>query len=168
MNGTGILLDTRTELVEGEIIEMVPIGSLHGGHLKRLNRLLVPPLVGTAIVSVQDPVQLGDFSEPQPDLMILRPDPNFYTERHPTAADVLLLIEVSDSTVNYDRKIKMPLYARHGIIESWLINLEKNCIEVYLEPQTLGYAKTWIFHQGDIIIPSQLAQIQIAVSDVLV
>ena len=160
------LPEARMELIEGEIIDMVPIGSSHGGCVKWLTQFFVTQLVGSAIVSVQDPVQLGNFSEPQPDLMILRPELHFYSKRHPTPTDVLLLIEVSESTLNYDRHTKVPLYARHGIIETWIVNLEQNCIEVYLKPQELGYQEKHIFQRGEVIIPSQLAQIKIIVAEV--
>ena len=160
------LPDARMELIEGEIIDMVPIGSSHAGCVSWLNHFFVIQVADLAIVKVQDPVQLSNFSEPQPDLMILRPEPLFYRKRHPTPADVLLLIEVSESTLNYDRHTKVPLYARHGIIETWIVNLEQNCIEVYLKPQELGYQEKHIFQRGEVIIPSQLAQIKIIVAEV--
>jgi Uma2 family endonuclease len=159
--------ETRVELIEGEVITMAPIGSLHGGHVNRLLNLLVPKVAESAIVSVQNPLQLGDFSEPQPDLMVLRPEPSCYVKRHPTPADVLLLIEVSDSTVRYDREVKIPLYARHGVVESWLVNLEINSIEVYLKPQTLGYAEKRFWHRGETLVPSQLANVAVIISEVL-
>jgi Uma2 family endonuclease len=161
------LPDTRAELIEGEIIDMAPIGSSHAGHVNRLNHLFSTQIAGSAIVSVQNPVKLGNFSEPQPDMMVLRFDPHFYSKTHPTPDDVLLLIEVSDTTVRYDRNVKKPLYARYGIIEYWLVNLKDNCIEVYLKPQAQDYTLIHIKHKNEIIVPSQLPQITIAVSDVL-
>ena len=161
------LPDARMELIEGEIIDMVPIGTSHAGCVSWLNHFFVTQVAGSAIVKVQDPVQLGNFSEPQPDLMILRPEPHFYRKRHPTSVDVLLLIEVAESTLNYDRRTKMPLYARYGIVEAWIVNLEQNCIEVYLKPQAAGYQKQHIFQSGEVIIPSQLELIKVSVSAVL-
>lgn len=161
------LPNARMELIEGEIIDMVPIGSSHAGCVSWLTQFFVTQVAGSAIVKVQDPVQLSHFSEPQPDLMILRPEPHFYRKRHPTPADVLLLIEVSESTLHYDRHTKIPLYARHGIIETWIVNLEQNCIEVYLNPQELDYQEKHIFQRGEVIIPSQLAHIKVAVAEVL-
>ena len=126
-------LHARMEL--GEIIDVVPISTSHAGCVSWLNHFFVTQVASLVIVKAQDPVQLGHFSKPQPDLMILRPEPHFYSQRHPSSADVLLLIEVAESTLNYDRYTKMPLYARYGITEAWIINLEQKCIEVYLKPQ---------------------------------
>ncbi|MDM8560453.1 Uma2 family endonuclease [Candidatus Parabeggiatoa sp. HSG14] len=159
--------ETRVELIEGEIIEMGQIGSLHAGHVNRLNYLLNKQIKDSEIVSVQNPVILENYSEPQPDLMVLRHKAHFYSEKHPTPEDVLLLIEVSDSTLTYDRNIKRILYARHGIIEYWVVNLKDNCIEVYLNPQAQDYTLIHIIRCGEVIIPSQLPHISIAVSDIL-
>jgi Uma2 family endonuclease len=159
--------ETRAELIEGEIIDMAPIGSSHGGGVKWLLNNLVTQVAGSAIISVQDPLQLGDLSEPQPDLTVLRPVPHFYRNRHPTPEDVLLLVEVSDTTVNYDRKIKKSLYARYGIVEYWLVNLGEDCIEVYLNPQAQDYTLTRIMRRGETIVPSQLPNITVSVSDIL-
>ena len=159
--------NTRLELIEGEIIDMGPIGSLHAGQVNRLNYLFNRQIADSAIISVQNPVTLGDSSEPQPDLMVLRPDPHFYSEKHPTPQDVLLLIEVSDSTLTYDRNVKKPLYARYGIVEYWVVNLKNDCIEVYLNPQAQDYTLIHIMRRGKVIIPSQLPHISIGVSDVL-
>jgi Uma2 family endonuclease len=153
--------ETRVELIEGEIIEMGPIGSLHAGHVNRLNYLFNRQ--DSEIVSVQNPIILKNYSEPQPDLMILRPEPHFYSEKHPTPEDVLLLIEVSDSTLTYDRNVKKPLYARYGIIEYWIVNLKDDCIEVYLNPQ--DYTLIHIMRRGKVITPSQLPHISVAVSE---
>lgn len=159
--------DTRIELIEGKIIDMAPIGSLHAGCVSWLTRFFVTQVADLAIVKVQDPVQLGNFSEPQPDLMVLRPDPHFYRKKHPSSAEVLLLIEVSDSTIHYDRKTKIPLYARYGIVEAWLINLEQDSIEVYLKPQEQGYREKHIFSRDEFIVSSQLSHIKVMVSEVL-
>lgn len=115
--------DARVELIDGEIIEMPPIGSPHGGRVNRLSRLLVTAVQGRAVVSPQNPVVLGRHSEPQPDLALLRWRDDEYTDSNPGPADVLLLIEVSDTTLAYDRRVKVPLYARHGIPEVWLIDV---------------------------------------------
>ncbi len=159
--------ETRVELIDGEIIEMGPIGSSHAGHVNRLNYLFNRQITDSEIVSVQNPVILKNYSEPQPDLMILRHEPHFYSEKHPTPEDVLLLIEVSDSTLTYDRTIKKPLYARYGIIEYWIVNLKNDCIEVYLNPQAQDYTLIHIMRHGRVITPSKLPHISVAVSDVL-
>ncbi len=162
-----VLPETRAELIEGEIIDMASIGSRHAGRVNWLNHCFAPKVVETAVVSVQNPLQLGDFSEPQPDVLILRPDSDFYSNQHPTPPDVLLLIEVSDTSLKHDRTVKVPLYARFGIVEVWLVNLVENCIEVYLNPQPDGYAETVIKSPGEVIVPSQFPNLTVAVTDVL-
>lgn len=142
MAETGILNeDDRVELIEGEIVEMNPIGSRHAGCVIRLTHLLTRAVGERAIVSVQNPVQLGDRSEPQPDLLLLRPRPDFYAEAHPGPADVLLLIEVADASTANDRNVKLPLYARAGIPEVWLIDLENEVVEVYRGPAADGFTE---------------------------
>lgn len=140
MGEAGILgEDERVELIDGEIIEMTPIGSPHGGRVKQLNYLLVRAVGEHAIVAAQDPVILGDRSEPEPDLALLRPRPDFYKESHPRAADVLLLIEVADTSLEKDRLIKVPLYARHGIPQTWIVDTEHRCVVRFAEPRDGRY-----------------------------
>ncbi|MEE9345444.1 MAG: Uma2 family endonuclease [Methylococcales bacterium] len=135
MAEAGILdIDTRVELIEGEIIDMVPIGSPHAAIVNRLTRELVRQAENSALVSVQNPIILGDYSEPEPDLVLLKPKANDYQDALPQAEDILLLIEVADSTLNYDRKIKAPLYARFGIFEFWLINLPQQSVTLFQKP----------------------------------
>ena len=135
MAETGVLApDARVELIDGEIVDMAPIGSRHGSTVKRLLYLLTEGVGAEAIVAVQDPVRLGDRSEPQPDLMLLVPREDFYASAHPVAADVLLLVEVSDSTARYDRIIKLALYARHGVQEVWIVDLDNRLMRVCRNP----------------------------------
>lgn len=142
MGDVGILKHgERVELIEGVIVDRAPIGSPHAGIVKRLIQVLARAVGDRAIVSVQNPVVLGDFSEPEPDLMLLRPSPDFYAAAHPTAADVLLLIEVADTSLRYDREIKIPLYARHGIPEVWLIDVESKKIAIYTQPSGERYSQ---------------------------
>lgn len=131
--------DDRVELIEGEIIEMSPIGSRHAGTLKRLLALFSRKLGGSVVLSVQDPLEIGDGTEPEPDLMLLRPRPDFYSESHPTPADVLLLIEVADTSSAYDRTEKADLYAKHAVPEYWLVDLTKDAVLVHVAPSPLGY-----------------------------
>lgn len=133
--------DDRVELIEGEIIELSPIDSAHGGTVKRLSSFLHSKLGDDVIVSVQDPVRLDDFSEPQPDLAVLKPRKDFYSTSHPTPQDVLIVIEVSDSSLEYDRGVKLPLYARARIPEAWLIVLAKKTIEIHSQPKNGKYQK---------------------------
>lgn len=159
--------ESRIELIEGEIIEMAPIGSNHSGHLKRINNVLTLIVAGKSIVSVQDPLQLGDLSETEPDFMLLKPNPDFYSSRHPVADDVLLLIEVADSSLAFDQNHKLRLYAIHNVPEFWLLNLNDNCLEVYRKPKGEVYAEKTTLYQGDVITLSQLPEISIQVSEIL-
>jgi Uma2 family endonuclease len=140
MGEAGILgEDERLELIEGEIIEMTPIGSPHGGRIKRLIRLLTQAVGEQAIVAVQDPVVLGEHSEPEPDLALLRPRADFYTNSHPQASDVLLLIEVADSSLRTDCDIKVPLYARYGVPEVWIVAIGKRQVLRFALPDQGDY-----------------------------
>jgi Uma2 family endonuclease len=123
--------DARLELIDGEVIDMAPIGTRHASMVKRLIALLSAATQGQAIVAAQDPLRLSMSSEPQPDLMLLRPRADFYAQAHPGPTDVLLLIEVSDSTSAYDRGIKLDLYAKHGITEVWIVDLDDNVMRFF-------------------------------------
>lgn len=141
MAQAGILAeDERVELIEGDLIDMTPIGSRHAGAVKRLASLLNAAVRGTAIVSVQDPIRLDRHSQPQPDLALLRPRADFYAEAHPQPADVLLIVEVAEASLDYDRDVKIPLYARYGIPEVWLLDVAGRSLTVYREPGSAGYA----------------------------
>ena len=140
MGEAGILHeDDRVELIEGEIVEMAAIGTRHFNCVNRLNRLLVRAVGDDAIVSVQNPVRLSEDTEPQPDLAVLRP--RDYFESLPGPEDVLFLIEVSDTTLAYERNLKLPLYARAGVPEVWIVDLANETIERYTEPSESGYRR---------------------------
>jgi Uma2 family endonuclease len=126
--------DDHVELLDGEIVDMAPTGSRHASVVTLLNRILSLTVGTHAIVKVQDPLHLDARSEPEPDLMLLKPRDDFYSAAHPEAADVLLLVEVCDTTAQFDREIKLPLYARHGVAEVWLIDLETRQIEICRAP----------------------------------
>lgn len=158
---------SRVELINGEILDIAPIGFNHAGHLKRINNLLTLLVTGKAIVSVQDPLQLGDLSEPEPDFMVLKPNADYYSSRHPMADDVLLLIEVSDTSLQFDQNQKLRLYALHSIPEYWLLNLSDICLEVYRKPNGEVYAEKTTLYPGDSVTLSQLTGISIQVSDIL-
>lgn len=159
--------DCRVELINGEIIEMPPIGFNHSGHVNRLNHILTRLASEKAVASAQNPVQLGDLSEPEPDFMLLKPDPDFYCTRHPNADDVLLLIEVAESSLAFDQNQKLRLYAEHGIPEYWLLNLNDQCLEVYRKPHGDVYAEKTTLYAGDSVTLSQLPDISIQVADIL-
>lgn len=159
--------DDRLELIEGEILKMSPIGSLHASCVKRLNKLLGNLVGQSAIVSVQDPVQLNDFSEPEPDIALLRPRDDFYAQAHPGAADVLLIIEIADSSVEYDRNIKLPTYAHSGIPEVLIANLAADTVEAYSDPVNGSYQHTRLYKRGETFSPQMLPGIAIKISDIL-
>ena len=149
MAETGVLKpDARVELLDGQILNMSPIGPSHGSAVKRLNDFFSNLPHSRWLLAVQDPIALDDYSEPQPDLMLLKRAPDFYEKRHPGPDDVYLLIEVSDSTLAFDREEKLPLYGRAGIREVWIINLPDQSIEVYRDPHYQGYASTEILRPG--------------------
>ena len=143
MAEAGILSpEDRVELIEGEIVDMAPIGSAHAGTTNRLTRLVARAVAdGQVIASIQSPLRLDPHNEPQPDLMLLRPRPDDYAGSHPTAADVLLLVEVADSSLAHDRGPKLALYARHGVPEVWLIDLAGRAVEICREPGPAGYVE---------------------------
>jgi Uma2 family endonuclease len=129
----GLLDETdRVELIEGEMIDMAPIGSKHAFIVNRISQLLSARVGEQCLVSTQNPVRLGDRSEPQPDIALLQI--GNYMASFPTASDVLLIVEVSDSTLEYDRDIKLGLYARHGIPEVWLLDVNAGELTLYREP----------------------------------
>jgi Uma2 family endonuclease len=135
MAETGIFgPEERVELIEGEIIDMAPIGYVHADLNSLLIRRLGYPTEGRAIPWVQNPIHLAPHSEPQPDFVLLRHRTEGYRGGLPSAADVLLLVEIADTTLRYDRKVKIPLYARHGIPEYWIVNAAKKQVEVHLDP----------------------------------
>lgn len=146
MTDVGILTERdRVELIEGEILQMAAIGTRHASCVNRLNQGFSQQLGNQVIIAVQNPVELGPFSEPQPDIALLQWRDDFYESRHPQPEDILLIVEVADTTIETDRQLKIPLYARNGILEVWLVNLNQNCIEVYREPAAPGYQQIQIY-----------------------
>ncbi len=131
--------DDRVELIEGEIVDMAPIGAGHASSVKRLANIMKLAVWEQAIVSVQDPIVLGEQSAPQPDIALLRPKADYYAAAHPQARDVLLIVEVADSSLDYDREVKLPLYTRHGIPEVWLVDVAGRRLTLYRQPSPQGY-----------------------------
>ena len=168
MAEAGILSDPhRVELIDGEIIDMAAIGSPHAAVTNRLARLFSRSLGDdAALVSVQSPLRLDAHSEPQPDVVLLRPRADFYRSGHPGAADVLLLIEVSDSSLAYDRTTKLPLYAKFGVPEVWIVDLAGAAIEVYREPRDGAYASREGL-TGGFLAPTLVGAPAIPVADLL-
>lgn len=140
MAEAGILTENdRVELIHGEIIEMSPIGSKHAAMVNRLNDLLKECIGKKAIVSVQNPIALNPLNEPEPDITILKYKGDYYDSGHPGPDDILIVIEVADTTRDYDQEIKIPLYARAGIPEAWLIDLTSQKLTVYSKPSMDSY-----------------------------
>jgi Uma2 family endonuclease len=158
---------TRLELLEGEIYEMSPIGSPHAACVKYLNMLFNRLFSGKMLVGVQDPIRVDDFSEPQPDIALLRWRDDFYKSSHPTPADVLLVIEVADSTVESDRSYKLPLYAKAGIPEVWIVNLPDETIELYAEPASGVYQASKTFKRGEEVQAQGVSELRVGVADIL-
>jgi len=168
MAQAGILAeDDRVELIDGDLIDMTPIGSRHAGAVSRLTRLFGAAVGADAIVSVQNPVQLDRYSQPQPDLALLRPRADFYAQSHPQPADVLLIVEVAEASLDYDRDVKVPLYARHGIPEVWLLDVAGGCLTVYRAPGPDGYGQQRRITRAEPISPALLPAAVVELTDLL-
>lgn len=169
MAEAGILKpEDRVELIEGEIYRMSAIGNPHAGCVNRLvRRFSALTTADRAVLSPQNPVNLTDISEPQPDVTLLRFREDFYGDGHPTPEDVLLLVEVADSSIGFDRHTKIPLYARCGIAETWLVDLVKKILEVHRDPAPTGYRKVQRLRRGDRIAPLAFPDFEIEVASIL-
>lgn len=158
--------DDRVELIEGEMIEMAPIGSRHFAMVNKLCTLLVTAVGNDGIVSIQNPIVLPPRNEPQPDLVILKPRADYYKNQLPGAQDVLLLVEVSDTTLEYDRDAKIPTYAQHAIPEVWLVNVQANTLSIFLDPSPKGYGRLLTPQVGDHVVPHRLPTVRLSVTDI--
>ena len=168
MAEAGILReDDRVELIEGEIVQMTPIGSRHAACVMRLIQLLSRQLGQGVLVNVQNPIRLGEYSEPQPDVTLLRFRPDFYAQSHPGPTDVLLAVEVAETSAVYDRDVKLPLYARAGIPEVWLVDLSAEGMEVHRDPAAQGYRQVRRVGRGERVTPGALPELDLAVDDIL-
>lgn len=168
MAAAGILThDDQVELIEGEIIEMSPTGPLHAALSRRLDRVLGRLVGERALVSVGMPVRLGEHSEPQPDIALLRPRADDYALRHPMPTDVLLLIELAESSLRFDRAIKLPLYGTHGIREYWIFDLAGRTADICRQPQAGGYASVARLGPDAEIEPEALPGVRLRLSEIL-
>jgi Uma2 family endonuclease len=160
MGEAGVLgEDDRVELVDGEIVDMAPIGSRHLSCVVSLTQLLVERAQGQYFVSVQNPVRLSERDEPQPDLTLLK--------RRPDPRDILAVVEVSDTTLSYERNINLPLYARAGISEAWVSDLQAGNVEVHSEPAPDGYHESRSFGSGDCVASGIVEWLSVPVDGVL-
>ena len=168
LGDAGILAHTeRVQLLDGDIIVMPPIGNRHQSGTDRINYTMGIDLQGRAIVRNQGPVHLDESSAPQPDLTLLRWRDDFYETAHPGPADVLLLIEVADSTLAFDRTTKLRLYAQAGIPEVWIVNLRDRRVEAYTEPLDGEYANVRYFEIGDTVSPQRFPDIALPVARII-
>jgi len=159
---TGVLTKyDRIELIEGDMIHMAPIGTPHSAVTARLNRLLVLAAGDAAIVSPGGSVRLGEYSVPQPDLMLLKPRDDYYSGNMPVPSDIVLVIEVSDSSLSFDQGVKRALYARNRVAEYWVVDIAGKCIHVYLEPTPDGYARRLECKLTDVVSPRGLPALQV-------
>lgn len=168
MAEAGILTeDDRVELLEGEVLQMPPIGSHHAGCVGRIDRIFQQLLGNRAIVWVQNPVRLDAYNEPQPDVALLRLRDDFYTTGHPGPGDVLLIVEVAETTASYDRSLKVPLYARFGIPEVWLVDLNAETVEVYRGPSAGGYQDVRPLGRSETLSPTAFPDVATPVDAVV-
>jgi Uma2 family endonuclease len=168
MAETGVLRpDARVELLDGRIIDMSPIGPFHGGVTTYLTELFAAMSKGRWQTRVQNVVRLDNFSEPQPDLLLVKPVKDFYRRRHPQPEDVFLLIEISDTTLESDQGEKLPAYGRAGIPEVWIVNLNELTIEVYREPNFTGYASKTVLRAGEQAKPLAFPDAAVDVAELL-
>jgi Uma2 family endonuclease len=160
--------DDRVELIEGEIVHMTPLGRRHAACVAELTRLLVPAVGQRALLWPQNPVTLPNDTEPQPDIVLLRPRADRYLldDAHPE--DVLLLIEVADTSQRYDRLVKLPLYSRAGVPEVWIVDLPGEVIEISRDPTPSGYAQARRAARGGVVAPAAFPDIVLSVDPILV
>jgi len=164
----GVLTENeQVELIRGEIIKISSMGIRHLACVDRINELFFLRLVKSVIVRIQNSVRLNDNSEPQPDVSLLQRRPDFYETQHPQPEDIFLLIEVSDTTVKYDREIKIPLYAENNIVEVWLVNLTEKCLEVYRQPTANVYEFVQTFKSGETVEIQALPNVTFTVDEIL-
>jgi Uma2 family endonuclease len=169
MGETGILVeDEPVELIHGALIISEPIGARHAGTVNRLAYLFMSRLGDRAVVQVQNPIAMvKERSEPEPDITILRPRADFYATAHPVAADVLVLIEVADSSLLLDRRVKIPLYARAGVREVWLVDLTLDRVEVYRAPDRGRYRERSVITRGQRLTPGAFPELTLTVEDLI-
>ena len=168
MSEAGIFSENdKVELINGEIIEMSPIGRRHTACVNRLNSVFSQLLGKKVIVAVQNPIILNNLSEPEPDIALLQPRADFYESGHPQPQDIFLLIEVADSSLEYDRDVKIPLYASSGITEVWLVDIYQQVIIVYRYPSENGYRDIQTLSRGEKLSISAFPENNLFVDDIL-
>lgn len=168
MGQAGILSeDDRVELIDGEVVAMTPIGPRHTAAVNRANRALMTAVGDKAIVQVQGSVRLGVYHEPQPDLVLLRPQADYYASRLPGPADILLVVEIAESSIDYDRQVKARLYAESGVQEYWLVDLNDNLVFSHSTPEGSTYRSLGRHQRGQSLAPEELPDCVVAVEVLL-
>ena len=168
MSEAGIFSENdKVELINGEIIEMSPIGRRHTACVNRLNSVFSQLLGKKVIVAVQNPIILNNLSEPEPDIALLQPRADFYESGHPQPQDIFLLIEVADSSLEYDRDVKIPLYASSGITEVWLVDIYEQVIIVYRYPSENGYSDIQKLSRGEKMSIPVFPEMNLVVDNIL-
>ncbi len=168
MTEAGILPEeSGWEIIDGYLVDKMSIGSKHASVVRRISKLLEKKFGEIIQVSGQNPIYIDEFNEPEPDIALLKPREDFYAESHPTAEDILLVIEVSNSTIEYDRDIKKTLYAEAGIIEFWIVNLPDNTIEVYSQPKNGNYRLARILEKGETVESNSVENLKLQVEEIL-
>jgi Uma2 family endonuclease len=158
--------DDRVELIDGQVVEMTPIGDRHASCVRRLLDVFSRDAREVAITDVQNPVVLGPHDSPQPDIVLLTRRPGGYP-RHPRAPDILLLIEVADTSLSYDRETKIPRYAQAGIPEAWLVDLVAETISVFRRPGPNAYGDIVTVRRGEILRPLLLPEVALTADEIL-
>jgi Uma2 family endonuclease len=159
--------DDRVELIEGEIIQMSPIGHQHMVCVNRANDLLVSALKGRAVVSIQNPLRLNRYNEPQLDVVVFKWRADYYASKPYTLDDALFVVEVSDTTLRYDTRIKLPVYAAAGVPEVWIENLQENLLLVCRDPVSKAYKTQLTLRHGDFAIPLTFSDVRFRIEDLL-
>lgn len=159
--------DEKVELIRGEIIKMSPMGTRHAACIARLTQLLYRKFGDLILLGVQNPIRLNNNSQPEPDLSLLIPRADFYVAAYPCPQDIYLIIEVSDSTLDYDRYTKIPLYAEANIQEVWIINLKEECLEVYRHPLNGSYQAMQKYYRGESIFIESFPEIELTLTEIL-
>jgi Uma2 family endonuclease len=159
--------NAHVELIEGEIIDMAPIGPEHASVVDQLTRLLVRGVGESAIVRIQGSVRLSQVTEPEPDVAVLLPRADFYRHRHPSGAEIPLLVEVSDSSLRYDRDIKVPLYARYGVAEVWIVDLKNRRLLAYSGLSDGQYRATTSTQHPSVVALAALPELRVDLSNLL-
>jgi Uma2 family endonuclease len=168
MVDAGILCENdRVELIDGEVVAMTPVGPRHNACVDRANKAFLIAVGDTAIIRTQGSVRLNDFTEPEPDIVLLRPRADFYGSAHPGPPDILLIVEIAESSLSYDVSVKARLYAETGVSEYWLADLGNGVLRCYADPAHDGYRKMREFHRGARVTPWLLPNVLLRVEDLI-